>query len=156
MEDIATVVKQARDEFLEAHTEEKLRKYVKDLLETSLRNVIMHVLGFELSFGSQSKPYFRLDHCNGRSGNSLIGERIKQVVADYFNETLPTFKLEPQEMKALSDELRREYLSYYKAAVREYAREKAKAHARTYVEQEAVALLKGDAELAKLRLMEAK
>ena len=51
----------------------KIKKRVTDLLEKNLEQGIITLLGFDYRWGK-----WEVDHCNGRSGESSVGDYMKQ------------------------------------------------------------------------------
>lgn len=85
---VAAVKKRIRAELdrqIEANwSDEQIEQKIKTLLEASFNEVVSISLGFERNSWGQRN--WSVDHCNGRGGESTIGQRIataaKQAVDD--------------------------------------------------------------------------
>ena len=155
MKTVAEVVQEEKQKFLGELKEGTIRQQVVDMLKTSLTNTVLSILGFELRWNG-GKPTFQIDHCNGRAGNSLIGNMIKEEAAEACKILLKpgTFTLTAEELNAVRAAVHKNYLDNYRMMAAKIAGETGKAHAKQYMEKEVAKALEGDAELVKLRLME--
>jgi hypothetical protein len=52
---------------------------VRDSLDKRAESVVMMLLGFDREWGGSA---WKLDHCNGRAGNSAAGDWIRERAAD--------------------------------------------------------------------------
>src|SRR5690242_18794542 len=77
VEDLLERAEKARDEWLEAHQDD-LEAFIGRSLNHQLESVVAKVLGFDRRWGERD---WEIDHCNGRSGNSFIGEAISAKAA---------------------------------------------------------------------------
>jgi|WetSurSiteA1Bulk_404760.scaffolds.fasta_scaffold11078_8 hypothetical protein len=55
-----------------------LKEHVYKVLDAQLQTIILKVLGLNDHWGK-----WEVDHCNGRSGNSTIGDYIKETAKDH-------------------------------------------------------------------------
>ena len=127
------VIAQAVEEWKQKNTEEALVAKTKRLLDTHSEQVVMKLLGFEEDRCKEN--VWKIDHCNGRSGNSPVGDYLKQAQALAIKEWLgsvPVPKLSPSQTKKLGAEFLSEYLYAYTKVLREYAHSKATQDAKTF------------------------
>lgn len=151
---VAEIVQEERTKLLDSMSEESLRKQVKDMIESMTKNTVLQLLGFEAKAYPGRQPYWSIDHCNGRAGESAIGSAIKDFVKEALREKLlDEPKLTEDERARVKEEVRRAYLDAYRNEVRSGAFHLGRAHAREYLKGEVTRLLEGEAELVKLRLM---
>lgn len=117
------VIAGAVAEWKSENTEEVLKKRVHDMLDKSSQEIIMKLLGFNDSWGR-----WKLDHCNGRSGNSPAGDYIKSSQQTAVAEWLKTVAM-PEISEALKKSLIKEASADYKATLqhklREYVKQRA-------------------------------
>ena len=91
------------------NTEEYLRKEVNELLEKRKKEVILKLLGFDNGWGDG----FRLDHCNGRAGNSPAGNYLASAQAKAIQEWLSTAEL-PEITIRMQKDMHEHYLRVYR------------------------------------------
>lgn len=108
----------------ESQNESKLEKEVVSLLEKSKKEIYLKLLGFDSRYGSG----YQLDHCNGRAGNSPIGEYLKNVQAKAIDDWIKNSGF-PELTKAEEDSIRRslkeEYFTRLKRNLTDHIRDKA-------------------------------
>ncbi len=106
---VLPIVAQAVAEWKATNSEEKIKKKVKDLLDSKAEEVTLKLLGFNNSWGK-----WELDHCNGRSGESAAGDFIQQVqqtaIKEWLSEVaMPTLdeKMKKSILKGVNAEVKR-------------------------------------------------
>lgn len=112
------------------HTPERIKEVVHSKLDKGTEHILLKLLGFETGYNGQ----WQVDHCNGRSGNSAVGDYLretqKEAIQEWFNRIkLPTLTSTTQ--KSLGKAYRDEYLRNLQYRVQEEAR----AHAKRDLEQ---------------------
>ena len=67
---------EAKQEWIDANfgSKKQVGDWVKKKLDSGMSEVLMKVLGFDRDY---SERHFRIDHCNHRSGNSVIGDYLQ-------------------------------------------------------------------------------
>lgn len=96
-----------------------VRERVETLLNHDIDDVVMKVIGFRRRSFDAGK--WELDHCNGRSGNSIVGERLHRTAekkAEEWMKRVMGDALEVDLTKEERDDLREEYLKMIRRAVR--------------------------------------
>jgi hypothetical protein len=71
----------ARDEWL---AKADVPGRVSQMLDNKLKDVVGKLLGFDVRWGSE----WRVDHCNGRAGNSAAGDYLREKCGASVNEWL--------------------------------------------------------------------
>ena len=110
--ELITVIDTAIDKWVQNNPPEKISKEVKSKLDKYKDEITLKLLGFDKNYGDRN---WRLDHCNGRSGNSAAGDYLRATQAVAIEEWLSTLTLPvltPSQEKAL---LRDSQQHYYKA-----------------------------------------
>ena len=119
MDKVAQLIQKSRDEWAEEYLKD-VPKYVDKLLSDQFDDIIKKFLGMEKRWGG-----WEVDHCNGRAGNSIIGEEIKAQVHEHLKGVITAavknVKLSPAQVNAVQAEYR-ERLVY---ALRDAAMRKA-------------------------------
>lgn len=104
---------------------------IKEKLDDHLDSILAKLLGMDKRWGGE----WEVDHCNGRAGNSFIGEEIRsqvqpavtQLVNDSIGEWEPT-----QQMK---QQIAKEYRSELLMNAKRYARDIASRDVHALIEQ---------------------
>lgn len=116
------------------NTEEKIHNKVISLLEKNAEQATLTLLGFENRWGK-----WEVDHCNGRSGESSIGDYMKKVHAVAIKEFFDSLDLKqiitPALKKKLTTEIKKTYEWKFQEAVQRAARELAEQHAQKLVNE---------------------
>lgn len=108
----------------ESQNESKLEKEVVSLLEKSKKEIYLKLLGFDSRYGSG----YQLDHCNGRAGNSPIGEYLSRVQAKAIDEWIQNSVfpvLTKTEEESIRESMKVEYIARLKRNLIEHIRDKA-------------------------------
>ena len=86
-------IEQSIDQWVEDNSPQKIKKEVHEELTKHQREVMLKLLGFDKrSYTSKSNAY-TIDHCNGRNGNSVIGDYIQSAVKPAVEEFVSKFPL---------------------------------------------------------------
>ena len=85
------------------NTTTKIKKEITKLLDYNKTMIVRKLLGFEWN-----NTEWRLDHCNGRSGNSTAGDYLKEVAGETIREWFMSIELEAPE-KEFQEMFQREY-----------------------------------------------
>ncbi|MEN8171377.1 MAG: hypothetical protein ABFS03_00705 [Chloroflexota bacterium] len=137
----------------EANIQEKVDSFLDDAMD----EFILRVCGFEVSWGSgrNKYKYWRIDHCNGRSGNSPIGDVINKAVAEKLASMMGAFDtVSASDMNDLKKEAHSEYIKQFKRQVSTMVRNRADKDAAEFVKKEVNNALEGSAKKVRLMLME--
>jgi hypothetical protein len=108
IEEIATKAREAW--VAENVTNNKITRLVTSKLESASNKILMKLLGFDSRYGNE----WDLDHCNGRSGNSPIGQEVKKLVQGSIDEwmsKLQSEKIKPEISDLLMTKLSARYHS---------------------------------------------
>ena len=125
-------VAQAVDEWIEKELPNIKEKVVR-FMNRRTDEIIALIMGFEKdSWGGG----WKVDHCNGRSGNSVIGEYIKenaqQEVWKWFSENVGQLPALP---KSTVKNLKKEYLTLLERYMRDRLQNAAQERAREEVDK---------------------
>lgn len=108
-------------------TPDALEKRITNLLEYHQKTVFLSLMGFEDRYGS-----WAIDHCNGRSGNSIAGDVLRQkhteALKRFFEKHFPDdtiLEFTPEETAKLQAQYRQEYNRQVESQIRELARKDA-------------------------------
>ena len=105
--------------------------------------VVLQLLGFELEWGGRE---WKVDHCNGRSGESAAGDWLRARAGDAVRAWLDAQAGElPKLSKAALDDLRGEYTRVLRNALSNALRKRAEADAAAMVESIVASATDGDA-----------
>lgn len=119
-------VTDAIEKWKEENPPEKIIAETIAELNSAKREIIPKLLGFDKGWEK-----WRVDHCNGRAGNSAAGDYLRsacqQAVKDWFEK----IKL-PAMTKGMQDDFKKEYISTVKKILREEAKRLAEANVRAY------------------------
>lgn len=122
--DLLDTVLKSINEWKAKNTEEILTQRVHDLLDKNAKEVVLKLLGFNESWGK-----WEIDHCNGRAGESAVGDYLKNVKRAAINSWLDEAEL-PKMDKSISAVMRKELKRDYDKFLKEYLYEYAQAQAR--------------------------
>lgn len=128
------LVYQYMNEWHQQKSPDVLRRNIHAALDKSSREVLLKLMGFNNGWGGA----WEIDHCNGRSGNSIAGEFLKKTQKEALEAwlkavTLPT--LTPKQEADILESMTKEYLSNFRSQIRKVAREKAQQDVQALVER---------------------
>lgn len=106
-----------------AQDPEKLKKTIFDKLDSKRDEVMLKLLGFNDSWGT-----WEVDHCNGRSGESYIGDFLKTTQQKAIKEWLETafpLTISPKTLTSLQKRVQKEYEQCIEQSLRSVIRDKA-------------------------------
>ncbi len=99
-------------------TEDALAKRIRARLDRNVEATVAKLLGFE-NRGWAGSDRWEVDHCNGRSGNSIVGDYIRKKVGVALEAWIDSHAGSlPDLPKATIAELRSEYVNMYRTALR--------------------------------------
>ena len=133
VDSILPFIAAAVQEWKAENTEEKITRTITDLLNKESKRITLKLLGFEESCGT-----WRVDHCNGRSGNSAAGDFLRRVQQEAIQGWLTSVSmpdLDKKTQNALLRDAKAEYQSTLSQMVRELARAQAKQDAQSLIEE---------------------
>jgi hypothetical protein len=113
---VLEVVNKTVSEWKENNPPEKIKKDTLKILEKNSEEILFQLLGFVKDDWGSGK--FRLDHCNGRSGNSAAGDYIRQNQQEAINIWLAATPL-PSLTAAMKKEIAGEAQRHYRQTFRE-------------------------------------
>lgn len=115
------------------NTEQRIKETVTSQLDKEAKQIVLKLLGFDSNYSS-----YKLDHCNGRAGNSTAGDFIRNAQAAAIKDWLTTVampSLTPEDEKNLRASMQQEYASHFRRHALQLAKEKAQADAKVLIEQ---------------------
>ena len=132
-EELVEVINAALDSWHKANTPEAIREKVHKSLDASSKEVVLKLLGFNNRWSNG----WELDHCNGRNGNSVIGEYLKknqeQVLHEWFAK-IPLPELTKTEMNNFSKSFACAYKEAFRSYITRAAVKKAEADAQALID----------------------
>lgn len=106
-----------------AQDPEELKKTIFNKLDSKRDEVMLKLLGFNDSWGK-----WEVDHCNGRSGESSIGDFLKttqqKAIKEWLETTFP-LTISPKTLTSLQNRVQKEYEHYIEQGLRSAVRDKA-------------------------------
>lgn len=158
--DIYKIIEAEKAKWMANNDESKIKEVVETFLNASRTNTILNICGMEMEtkhWKGKDSPYWRIDHCNGRSGNSPIGSVITDAVKSALEKAVVGFdKLSQAEIEQIRKETHDTYIRFYKNHLYSEAKKLAEQHAKQFIESEISKALQGDAEKIRLMMMESK
>jgi len=127
--------------WLAQNTPETIQKNCLNILNKSKDDILRALLGFEKdSWGRQE---WKVDHCNGRAGESAAGDylrRHQQAAIDQWLSQVDMPEMTPSMKKSMENEaldmFKREFNRTLKVKVTQYAEEQASAFFNTIIESQ--------------------
>lgn len=119
-------------------SKEQIEKLVFTRFNKDIIDTIAKIIGFDNRWGGDNK--WEVDHCNGRSGNSFIGEHIKsfctEIIVKWFEKNRTTWtKIPKKEVEALRKAYYVEYKNTLKDRLYRLAREHGEEDARRMIQE---------------------
>ena len=99
LDEMLPVIAQAIASWQAIHTPDAIKKRVTKLLDESREEIVFKLLGFDKSWEGN----WKLDHCNGRSGESAAGDYLRNVQAGAIKEWLNNIPMPTIPPKMLAD-----------------------------------------------------
>lgn len=134
LDSIIPIIAAAVAEWKVDNSPERVRKTVIDALNVQSASITRQLLGFEKGRDGE----WKVDHCNGRAGNTAVGDYFRQVQSQAIKEWLETVKLPeltPTFKNKLASEMRSEYEYYLRSTAKDLAIQMAKKDAATLVNE---------------------
>ncbi len=131
--DLITTIHAAIDSWHQKNTPEDLTKFIHQRLDKSKDEVLLKLMGFN----SRWSGCWELDHCNGRSGNSIAGEYLKTVqlkAIQTFLADIAMPKLTPTQEKQLKSSFSAEYVRRLKDELQRAASARATQDAKAIID----------------------
>lgn len=116
----------AIDNWLAVNTPDVIEKSINKKLDEHKDEITLKLLGFDKNYGDRN---WKLDHCNGRSGNSPAGEYLRDtqsVIVRQWLDKVPLPELTPTQLKKLSSDFNEVYLRALKKSLTTLVETKAK------------------------------
>lgn len=130
--EVAHAMKVAAEEYIEANPPEKVAKDTLKFLKKSAKDIQHTLLGFEVD--RWGKGHFEVDHCNGRSGESAVGDYLREHKREAIKEWLDTAKLAPLDEGAIAS-MNREFQQVYRDYIQKLVKAEAEALASRHLEE---------------------
>lgn len=114
---VLEIVQQTIAEWKEKNPPEQIKKKTEKLLNNNSEEIVFKLLGFEKDDWGRKK--FRIDHCNGRSGESAAGDYIRKHQMETIQAWLaqaPMPTLTPELKKEITSEAQYRYRQKFKEA----------------------------------------
>ena len=134
VDEVFSAISKATDEWRKENTDEKIREKVFTKLDAKREEVVAKMMGFDNKWGR-----WELDHCNGRAGQSFIGNLMTEYtetnLRSWFNESVKEIDLSKELTKILINEARKQYKEYFKYALQNAVRDQAIKDANRIIEE---------------------
>ena len=131
--EVISIVQAAINEWNRQNNLENIRDKVFSKLNQSRDEVLLKLMGF-----NDRWDQWEIDHCNGRSGNSVIADILynlhKEALTDWVKENYSP-KLTATQKQQIQSAYRASYFEYLRKSVRELAEQKARENAQKIVDQ---------------------
>ena len=114
-------IEQSVDEWVQENSPAKIKKNVHEHLAKKQKEIMLKILGFEPTYGDA----YKIDHCNGRSGESVIGDYIKANLQPAIHEFVSNFPLElsPKTLEYIHKDIQKEFESKAQYRIKEQMRQ---------------------------------
>lgn len=110
LNDMPVLMKEAIKGWQEKNTAKQITQEVHNKLNKNKEEILLKLMGFENRWGK-----WEIDHCNGRNGNSPIGDRLNSIHSQALENWLNTIELpepNPELINAVNGKFLRD-LEYY-------------------------------------------
>ena len=110
-------IEQSIDEWVQDNSPAKIKKNVHEQLAKKQKEIMLKLLGFESYYGDA----YKIDYCNGRAGQSAIGDYIKDNLQPALEEFVSNFPLElsPETMQYIHQDIQSEFDSRARFLIKE-------------------------------------
>lgn len=112
-EQLAATITSSIDRWLENNKKEDIQQNLYDQLNREQEQIIGNLLGFSKSWSANN---WEVDHCNGRAGESAVGDYLRQVAATEINSWFKSIQLK-KPTKAFQAAITREYTDLFQKKV---------------------------------------
>ena len=132
--ELSSVSIAAVEKFKEEYTVEAAEKEINKELTKAKAQIIRKLLGFDKDHWGRSD--YKLDHCNGRAGNSTAGQHIVSMQRKAVYDWLESVDLKSIGItKSMEASMLDEYKKVYRASIRDAIALKAKADAQAFLDK---------------------
>lgn len=107
---------------------EEIASRVRRIMESQTDSLVAKMLGFSPGWGSTAGGW-EVDHCNGRAGESAVGDQIREHCKTQVGEWIASVIGDFKPPKGMEKAIRQEYKEQFLRRARERARELAYEHA---------------------------
>ena len=108
-DEIYFIVKDTITDWLSENNKTKLVEETTHLLNKAKAELVFNLLGFKKDYWSHGK--WEIDHCNGRSGNSPIGNEVHKLLKPCTDKWMNSLVL-PEIPKKLNKQIEKELLCH--------------------------------------------
>ncbi len=137
--EVAYAMKCAAEDYIADNPPEKVVKQTLEVLEENRNDILHTLLGFEVD--RWGKGHFKVDHCNGRGGESAVGDYLRREQSKAIENWLKTAEL-GELCEGTQADMRKEFNKIYRgrieSLVKEHAKQLALKHFNELVEQDAL------------------
>lgn len=125
-------IKDKIEKAIDGHlTPEYIEKRVHEIINKNVNDVILKLLGFDNRW--MSNGTYEVDHCNGRSGESFVGDYIRSQASEKLKQWADNTNISEVKLpKSAIQDMEREFVSIYTRKLRESLSNRA-----TYLAQQA-------------------
>jgi len=135
-EELSVAILKAREKWIEENLKspQDLAAKVSDHLDRQVNTILGQLLGFDSRYGN-----WEVDHCNGRGGESLVGNFIKEIAGKeaagwLLDKMVPLPELTKPQIKALRNDFSKRYEEKVRDELRGLIEKKAKEDAQRIFE----------------------
>lgn len=107
----------------EKNSPAQIEQSVHRRLDKNRDDIVLKLLGFDSNYGG----HYKLDHCNGRSGESAAGRYLYEIQKEAVHAWLASTampKLTDEQIRVLSDSMHKEYHDLMRRRLMEAVRKK--------------------------------
>lgn len=120
----------AVDRWRSENTEKAIQEKVTTLLDKKAEEMTLKLLGFNLSWGE-----WNLDHCNGRSGNSAVGDYMRTAQSVAIKEFFDSFDIKATITQAMKNRLVKVIQKEFEYKLETAVRAAVEQHTKQYVDK---------------------
>ena len=113
-EQLAATITSNIDKWLEHNKEKDIKEALYNQLDSEKEQIIGNLLGFSKSWSSDR---WEVDHCNGRAGESAVGDYLRQIAATEINNWFKSIQLK-KPTKAFQIGVTKEYTHLFQQKVK--------------------------------------
>lgn len=112
-------IKDKIEKAIDGHlTPEYIERRVHEIISKNTNDVILKLLGFDSRWHSDGK--YEVDHCNGRQGNSFIGDYIRQQANEKLKAWIDKTNISEVVLpKSAIQDMEKEFVAIYTRKLRE-------------------------------------
>ncbi len=133
MEEYISMINIYVNQWKAKQTPEQIRDMVFNDMDKKKKEILLKLMGFDKDWHNE----FKLDHCNGRSGNSIAGDYLQRIQKESIEAWLDQCeipKLTKKELDEITKSLRAEYVHRIKMKLRDLVFAQAEKDAKTLLE----------------------